>query len=660
MYIYHSSKSTLVFLPHITASLFSSESSNLLAFVEEGSGSQLSQSLSDVSGNAPGNELSSSPRKQSGRHGNITSLVSPYSHGASRKGSSSEKTTSSLSRLQDTGIFSSSFSASFSRESTPISPTSPLIVESPSHQYIVTGSATSGGHHSDDSIHGNDSGGVQHFHFPSANPESPAETEGSHGNNTPVNTSHPSDVKNKMDDVLLSIAGEGGGEGRSEEGVVTLESQRRKELSEKMKMSVERGLGEIMALIVEEGRPQVVGGEEEGGNEEEEGEGGKQEQTEMVLEMRGREEEQEGEGREEEQEGEGREEEQEGEGREEEQEGEGREEEQEGEGREEEQEGEGREEDEEMEKEKEDEKERESMEEERERPVEAEEAEKEKEQENKEQVEIEETNEQKDEPMDEGRESITVVTLDSSPRPVAMAIAASPTHQESSIVVSPVHKTTASVLFAPQPNRGEDGVKENEKVGEGKKKARETVKALEKVGDEQKEGGAWINLSDQFQSAMNIIDSFSATMEQDFGTGPAPSAATNRTPTSGIGMKSEKSSQIMSKTKPKATPYTPDNKKPEYLVSPNRRKKLVEQAAKRFPFKRAHTFDVGASHTPSPVGHTHPTKSHTPSSSPAQSRAKWAEQDLVSQTRKQRLMNDALAKMRHRFSQSTTAAKDTC
>ena len=553
-------------------------------------------------------ELSSSPQKQGSRHGNIASLVSPYSHGASRKGTDPEKNTSSLSRLQDTGVFSS-FSASYSRESTPISPTSPLIVDSPTHQYIVTGS-TSGGHHSDESFHGNGSGGPAHFLFPSANPGSPTETEGSHGNNTPVNKPNSTDEKREEESVLFSF-GETGREGRREEEEEeeeegeTPESRRRKELSEKMKKSVERGLGEIMAQIVEEGRPQVAGGgEREVVKEEEEEERveEKEEQKEEENEIRDLDQEKnrkemttEDEGA---KEGEREEGEEEGE-REEEEKEEGEKEEGEG-GEREQMAGEtvevllrGKEEQEDV-------------------AVKIEETRV---------VEMKEKQQQQEEPKEIQSDVITVTTLvDSSPRQVATATAAGHAYQrESSVTVSPVHKASASsVSFHQEPGR---------------------------------EGGAWMNLSDQFQSTMNIIDSFSATMDENFGTEPLQTGTKTES-----GTKSRNETRSSPRATPTATPTTPDKKKQEKqdLISPDRRKKLVEQAAKRFPFKRAHTFDVGVSHTPSPpVGHAHPT-SHTPSSSPAQSRAKREGRDLVSKARKDRMMNDALAKMRQRFAQSTS------
>ena len=571
--------------PPTTASLFSPERSNLFsyqAFVEEGCGSQLSQSLSDVSA-----ELSSSPQKQGRRHGNIASLVSPYSHGASRKGTDPEKNTSSLSRLQDTGVFSS-FSASYSRESTPMSPTSPLIVDSPTHQYIVTGS-TSGCHHSDESFHGNDSGGPSHFLFPSANPGSPTETEGSHGNNTPVNKPNSTDENREAESVLLGF-GETAREGRGEEGEEgeTSESQRRKELSEKMKMSVERGLGGIMAQIVEEGRPQVAGGGEGEVEKEEEKEEGErvEEQKEKENEIR----ELDQNGKEMMTENEGAKEGEREEGERKEEEGE-----------------------------------REQMagetvevlrgEEEHEDLVVKIEETGEVEMKETGEVEMKEKHQQQEELKEIQSDVITVTTLDSSPRPVATATAAGHAYQrESCVIVNPVHKTSASLLFHQEPGE---------------------------------EGGAWMNLSDQFQSAMNIIDSFSTAMDENLGTEPPQTGTKTDT-----GTNSQNETKSSLRATPTATPTTPDKKKqekPQDLVSPDRRKKLVEQAAKRIPFKRAHTFDVGVSHTPSPpVGHAHPT-SRTPSSSPAQSRAKREGRDLVSKARKDRMMNDALAKMRQRF-----------
>ena len=236
-------------------------------------------------------------------------------------------------------------------------------------------------------------------------------------------------------------------------------------------------------------------------------------------------------------------------------------------------------------------------------------------------VEMKEKQQQQEEPKEFQSDVITVTTLvDSSPRQVATATAAGHAYQrESSVTVSPVHKASASSVSFHQEPGGE--------------------------------GGAWMNLSDQFQSTMNIIDSFSATMDENFGTEPLQTGTKTES-----GTKSRNETRSSPRATPTSTPTTPDKKKQEKqdLISPDRRKKLVEQAAKRFPFKRAHTFDVGVSHTPSPpVGHAHPT-SRTPSSSPAQSRAKREGRDLVSKARKDRMMNDALAKMRQRFAQSTS------
>ena len=235
-------------------------------------------------------------------------------------------------------------------------------------------------------------------------------------------------------------------------------------------------------------------------------------------------------------------------------------------------------------------------------------------------VEMKEKQQQQEEPKEFQSDVITVTTLvDSSPRQVATATAAGHAYQrESSVTVSPVHKASASSVSFHQEPGGE--------------------------------GGAWMNLSDQFQSTMNIIDSFSATMDENFGTEPLQTGTKTES-----GTKSRNETRSSPRATPTATPTTPDKKQEKQdLISPDRRKKLVEQAAKRFPFKRAHTFDVGVSHTPSPpVDHAHPT-SRTPSSSPAQSRAKREGRDLVSKARKDRMMNDALAKMRQRFAQSTS------
>ena len=367
-------------------------------------------------------------------------------------------------------------------------------------------------------------------------------------------------------------------EEEEKEREMTPESQRRKELSEMMKMSVEGGLGVIMAQIVEEGRPQQVvvveGGEKREREEREE----ENKEKEIAVDEAAEREEVKVEEKEEREMEEGAN--------------------------------------------------GEEMEEEVVVAIEPTDQLQVEEKEEKMEEEMREREEQKE----QEKEVITVMTLDSSPRPVARATAASHTHQkESSLVTSPVRKTSASFVLWPR-----------------------------------REGGDWINLSDQFQSAMDILDSFSAAMDEKFG---AEQTATlqnetkteNGTETECTGAKT-RSGMGTEKSK-KATPTTPDKKKlvkPETqadLVSPDRRKRLVEQAAKRFPFKRAHTFDVGVSHTPS-VGHAHPT-SLTPSSSPGQSRAKWEGQDLVSKVRKERLMNDALAKMRKKFSQSASSKNTT-
>ncbi|CAI8044332.1 hypothetical protein GBAR_LOCUS24596 [Geodia barretti] len=178
---------------------------------------------------------------------------------------------------------------------------------------------------------------------------------------------------------------------------------------------------------------------------------------------------------------------------------------------------------------------------------------------------MKEKHQQQEEPKEFQSDVITVTTLvDSSPRQVATATAAGHAYQrESSVTVSPVHKASASSVSFHQEPGGE--------------------------------GGAWMNLSDQFQSTMNIIDSFSATMDENFGTEPLQTGTKTES-----GTKSRNETRSSPRATPTATPTTPDKKKQEKqdLISPDRRKKLVEQAAKRFPFKRAHTFDVGVSHTP--------------------------------------------------------------
>ena len=563
----------------------------------------------------------------------------------------------SLPRLQDNGVFSSFSTTSHSRDSTPLSPASPVVVNSPTHQYIVTGSTSSAGHHSDDSCHGNNHREeLQQFLFPSANPGSPTTTDtesnyhgddtttgnsNHHDNDTTGSSCHDNDTtENQPLSPTDKASYPRGKEGERE---MTPTSMRRKKLSEMMEWSVEGGLGQIMTQVVQEGRAgadaaaserergaeddreRVEEGErereecEEPGDIEQEEVETRREKEEMETEKEREEEETKGEREEGETEKEREEEETKGEREEgetekerEEKETKGEREEMENEKEREEKETKGEKEEMETEKERE-EKETKGAEKEREEKEtkgEKEERETEKERETgrerelvqergerqteaegtaKPSDEIFEKEEMKETPQPE--EVVTMVmTLNSSPRPIGRrASARHSITNETSLVVCPVHQTSTSF---DQPRWV---------------------------------GGTSQNLSDQFESAMNILESFSAAMDEKFRTGTA-------TPQNGTETKSgmETREHVNSfHAPPMATPEKKKLEKPADLVSPQHRMKLLQEASKRFPFKRAHTFDVSTSH--------------------AHQEAKGAGLDLVSRTRKERLMNEALASMRRRY-----------
>lgn len=187
----------------------------------------------------------------------------------------------------------SPYPTSLSRDSMePVPPSppllSPLIIDSPTHQYVITGSSSN-------QING-DRIRLPKFHFPSANPSSPTDM-GNHDNNM-----FNGDICDHGD----------GGRGERE---VTPNTKRRRRLNEMMHSSIEGGLGQIMTLVVGEsgedhllparleegdrgGRDEGRGGEGEGeeregegteedereGEEEEDGEGEKQEEEEVEEE----------------------------------------------------------------------------------------------------------------------------------------------------------------------------------------------------------------------------------------------------------------------------------------------------------------------------------------------------------------------------------------
>ena len=563
----------------------------------------------------------------------------------------------SLPRLQDTGVFSSFSTTSHSRDSTPLSPASPVVVNSPTHQYIVTGSTSSAGYHSNDSCHGNNHREeLQQFLFPSANPGSPTTTDtesnyhgddtttgnsNHHDNDTTGSSCHDNDTTENQP--LSSTDKASYSRGKEGEREMTPTSMRRKKLSEMMEWSVEGGLGQIMTQVVQEGRAgaDTAASEKERGAEddrerEEERERGIEECEEPgdieqeEVETRREKEEMETEKEREEKETKGEKEEMETEKEREEKETKEEREERKTEKEREEKE---REEKEETETEKETKGEKEEIETEKEREEketkgEKEEMETEKEREEKEtkgerekgesekeretgrerelvrergekQTEAEgtaklsdeiiEKEEMKETPQPE--EVITMVmTLDSSPRPIGRRASARRfITKETSLVVRPVRQTSTSF---DQPRWV---------------------------------GGTSQNLSDQFESAMNILESFSAAMDEKFRAGTATSQ--NGTETKS-GMETRERVNSFH-APPMATPEKKKLEKPVDLVSPQHRMKLLQEASKRFPFKRAHTFDVSTSH--------------------AHQEAKGAGLDLVSRTRKERLMNEALASMRWRY-----------
>ena len=276
---------SLLLPPTSAASLFSTtEEMSLLssafpAFVEEGNSQLSSQSLSD---NVTDSHQTVLLPQNHSTPPHITSLVSPFPYGASQELTRLESLTGSLPRLRHRNL--GSFPNSNSLEDlvspslvspSPLSPSSPVIVNSPTHQYVITGSSSL--HHGNN--HGCQGNGVEQFHFPSADPSSPTDV-GNHGNTVfdrdGVSNGHHSyygnDVTSKHMDsshivgesLSLEEGGkEGEGGGKVEE--VTPNTKRRRRLSELMQQSIEGGLGHIMSLVVSEGRNGSGATEEEGG-----------------------------------------------------------------------------------------------------------------------------------------------------------------------------------------------------------------------------------------------------------------------------------------------------------------------------------------------------------------------------------------------------------